>query len=311
MTKTYLIQNELVTTPSSMAHAMADASARAQAAGHTPDEVASPFYFDLIDFVKEIKTEQLKLKVIDRLKFTADNRIQLALSMLLNDYYQGSKEAEGGPTYATYNSFIEYIESLEYNEQSLYEMGFDVTDRIRNVRNLIAFRAEVHSLSAGLLRDPSKYVMPDLAEKLANPAPRKVSVAEELGLRDIAEDDAEGDEELLAELLDQYKHDQKVKHLNQHRMDQLKAKSLVVLLSCIKTAGAEHPSEEDDAFFDMIPHEQLQFLRGALASIIVARADAVTSNKLTVPEKGALRKDAKALMATLTTTMEHPIFSAD
>lgn len=310
MSKTFLIDGNLVNLPgSTMAHAMAEASERAHAAGVTSGEIAKPFYFDLINFVKEIKTEQLKLKAIDRLKFTVDNRIQLALSMLLNDYYQGSKEAEGGPTYATYNSFIEYIEGLEYSEQSLYEMGFDVKPRIDNVRNLIAFRLEIHSLSAGMLRDPSSYVMPDLAEKLANPAPRKVSVAEELGLRDIAEDDAEGDEELLAELLDQYKHDQKVKHLNQHRMDQLKAKSLVVLLSCIKASGAEHPSENDDAFFDMLPREQLQFLRGTLASIIVARADAVTSNKLTVPEKGALRKDAKALMATLTETMQHPIFA--
>lgn len=294
----------------SVAHALQAAVDRSHVNGTPDNEMAKPFTFDLISFVKEIKTPRLKEDALSRLSFSIDAYIQAALSRLLNDFYQHSKQSPE-TSFATYQDFLHHIEGLEASEQSLYETGCDVTPSIGRIRNLVAFRNELHAVIASRLTDPSQYKAPSLFEFLANPKPRSLSAAAEMGLQDIVKDDAGDDEELAKELLAQYKLDAQLERMSQHRMDVMKSKALVLLASCLKLDAVDVASvtDEDDAFYDMDARTVYGLLGACLRSITDTRRKAVTDTRVPVIEKATLRVEAKALMATLTEQLAHPIFT--
>jgi hypothetical protein len=268
------------------------------------------FHFDLIDTVRNIRTEKLRAKVLDTLSFSIDARINGALGRILNDYYRFSKENPDAEKFVDYQSFLDHIAGLEYNEQSIYEMGLDVKPSVSHVRNLLAFRAEVHSAIASQLRDPTTYITPNLADRLANPTPRKVSLKAIDGYRELAAEDADGDKELEDELFEQYQLTAKANKRTQFEFDRMKAQSIVCLLSCIKADvyNAEDVNDEDDAFYTMQPEAQAGLLRAARNCIERARHDSVEDNRMSVPEKATLRVEGKPLIKLLDQQLEHPIF---
>jgi hypothetical protein len=293
------------------AHESATRMERAMQEGNIVNDdgqLVTSFTFDLVEFVKTLKTARLKDEALSRMAFSIDAYISGALSRMLNDFYQHSKTAE--LTFATYGDFLHHIEGLDASEQSLYETGCDVKPSIERIRNLVDFRNQVHSTIAGRLMDPTQYVQPDLNVFLANPQIRSLSAAAELGLKDIVQDDAGDDKELAAELMAQYKLDSQLERINQHRMDSMKAKSLVLLFSCLKLDGAGHDTvaDDDDAFYTMDARTQFGLLNGVMRSIMETRRKAVTDNRVSVMEKATLRVEAKAAMATLTTALAHSKF---
>lgn len=295
---------------SDTAHEMQTAVERAMREGNVVDNPAlTPFHFDLLETVKTIRIEKLRNDTLNRLQFSIDGYISGALSSLLNQFYQFSKTEAATVNFATYTDFLRHIEGIEATEQSLYEAGCDVTPAVQRIRNLIEFRAQLHYLAASQLRDPTTYVVPQLADTLANPRVRTLSAASELGLMDIVRDDAGDDEELAKELLAQYKFDDQVERMNQHRMDVMKSKSLVVLLSCMPIDPDAAVSEDDDAFFHMDTRTQFGLLNSAMRAITETRRKAVTDNRLPVLEKAALRVEAKALLGSLTTALSHRVFA--
>lgn len=273
----------------------------------TNDEPVTSFHFDLVDFVRDIKVKRLKDDVLSRLTFSVDAYIQGALSRMLNEYYKHSKQDVANPTFANYAEFLRHIEGIEASEEALYEAGCDVHPSVERLHNLLDLRNELHGVIAGQLSDPSAYVTPQLADILATPKMRSLSAQAEQGLVSICEDDTD-DEELRAELFAQYKLDDQLERMNQHRMDTMKAKSLIMLLNCVN--HAEHtPSEDDDAFYSTDTRTQFGLLNTTMRAIVDTRRRAVTDNRLSVMEKAALRVEAKALIATLTTTLEHSVFA--
>lgn len=308
MSRTFIVNNAPI--HSSTPHEMQTAVERALREGNVVDNPAlQPFHFDLLETVKSIRIDKLRNDTLNRLQFSIDGYISGALSSLLNQFYQFSKTEASTLSWATYTDFLRHIEGIEATEQSLYEAGCDVSPAVARIKNLIEFRAQLHYLSASQLRDPTTYVVPQLADTLANPRVRTLSAASELGLMEIVKDDAGDDEELAKELLAQYKFDDQVDRLNQHRMDMMKAKALVVLLSCMPIDPDAPVSEDDDAFFAMDVRTQFGLLNSAMRAITETRRKAVTDNRLPVLEKAALRVEAKALLTTFTTALEHAIFA--
>jgi hypothetical protein len=293
-------------------HANQTALSRAmQDAGYT-GENSNPlnsFRFDLIGSIKDITTKRLKDDVLNRLTFSIDAYISGALSKMLADFYRHSKGVEGtAPTYATYGDFLHFIEGLTASEDSLHETGCEVTPSIERIRNLVALRNEIHAVVASQLNDPMTYVQPDIREYLATPRLRSLSAAAERGLMDICEDDTD-DIELQKELLAQYKLDDQLERMNQLRLDTMKSKSLVVLFSCIKAGDGFDVNDEDDAFFSTDARTQYGLINTVQRAVADSRRKAVTDNRLPVMEKATLRVEAKALLAKLTTALDHPIFA--
>jgi hypothetical protein len=296
---------------SSTSHEMTTAVERAMQTGGVVDEhgnLVTKFTFSLIDLVREIKTERLKADALSRLQFSIDGFISGALSRMLNQFYQFSKTEASLTNWASYGDFLRHIEGIEHTEQALYEAGCDVSDTVARIRNLVTFRSELHYVSASQLSDPSTYDAPRLVDVLSKPRMRNLSAAAELGLQAIVEDDTD-DKELQAELLAQYKLDDRLERMNQHRMDMMRAKSLVVLFSCLPIDEDAPVDDETDAFFRMDARTQYSLLGATLRAVTETRRKAVTDNRLPIMEKGALRVEAKALMATLTTALEHWSFA--
>lgn len=287
---------------------------RAMREGHvlnSEGEPVTPFQFDLIDTVKAIRTESMRNESLRTLAFFIDAYIQGALGSMLNDYYQHSKEQPAEDRFVDYQTFLDHIEGMEASEQTLYEAGLDVQPKVERVRNLLAFRAEVHAALAGQLRDPTTYVTPNLSETLAHPTLRKVSAKATLGYRELAAEDAEGDKELEEEIFQAYKQTAKVKKIQQFNMDDMKAKSLVTLLSCIKAdvSDASTVDEEGDAFYDMDARTQFGLIRGLRNAITKLRVDAVEDNRMSVMEKATLRVESKPLIKLLDHQLAHDKFS--
>lgn len=309
MSRTFTLEKPLF---NSDAHESQTRIERAMREGNVVDDngnLVTKFQFDLLGFVHDLKTPRLKNDALNRVAFTIDAYISGALSRMLNQFYQHYKAEDSAITFATYHDFLAHIEGLEASEQSLYETGCDVKPSIAGIRNLIEFRDEVHAQIALQLLDPSKYVQPDLREFLLKPKVREISAAAELGLKDIVADDAGDDKELAEELLAQYKLDTRLEYINQHRMDMMKAKSLVLLLDCLKVDPGANVNDESDAFFNMEPRVQYALLNAVMRSLIESRRKAVIDNRLPVMEKATMRVEAKAAITAVTAAMAHPIFS--
>jgi hypothetical protein len=309
MARTFLIDKPLF---NSDAHESATRIERALREGgvvNSDGVLVTQFNFDLLGFVHDLKTPRLKDESLSRLCFSIDAYISGALSKMLNEFYQHSKTDASPLTFGTYNDFLRHIEGIEATEQSLYDTGCDVKSSVDRIRNLVAFRDELHAQRAGRLIDPSQYVQPDIREFLGKPQMRTLSAAAELGLQDIVQDDAGDDKELAAELLAQYKLDSQLERMNQHRMDLMKAKSLVLLFNCLKADPGANVNDEDDAFFDMDARTQYGLMNSCMRSILDTRRKAVTDNRVSVMEKATLRVEAKAAVATLTQHLAHAKFA--
>lgn len=278
--------------------------------GYDATQPLTPFIFDLIEFTRAITTDRLKADVINRLSWSIDGYITGGLSSILADIYKHSKTEECELSFATYGDFLHYVEGLTHAEECIYEAGCDVRPKVERMRNLFAFRAQLHALAAMQLRDPSTYVEPDIRTQMLDPTLRTVSAAEEQGYLDIANDDAEDNEALRDELLAQYKLSAQIDKLNEHRMAKIKGKALVTLLACIKAdQSAADVTEEDDAFFDMDARTQRGLLNSMHRSITETRRKAVVDSRIPVMEKAKLRVEAKDLLKTLTETLEHRVFA--
>lgn len=313
MSRTHTVERNAISTAlfSSNQHEMQNAVERAMLEGNVVNSIAkSKFTFDLIDFIRDIKVERIKDDVLNRLQFSIDGYISGALSRMLNQFYQFSKTEASAVTWASYGDFLRHIEGMEHAEQSIYEAGCDVSSTVDRIRHLVAFRGELHYLSSLKLLDPTQYAAPRLVDTLANPRMRSLSAVAELGLRDIVADDAGGNKELADELFAQYKFDDQIERMNQHRMDMMKAKSLVILFSCLPIDEDADVTDESDAFSKLDVRTQFGLLNGAMRAITETRRKAVTDNRLPILEKAALRVEAKALMSTLTDVLEHPVFAA-
>jgi hypothetical protein len=288
-------------------------------AGGIPDGVIrTKFTFDLIDFIKAIQVKRLKDAVAGRLTFSIDGYIQGALSRMLNDFYKHSRADEAAPTFKSYGDFLAHIEGMTASEQSLYETGMEVQPSVERIRNLVGFRNELHTLIAG---DPDlvrtryekvvngEYMMPTVRDMLSSPRMRKLTAADEEQLRLICEDDYPDEPEMRKELFEQYKLESHIKLLTDHKFAKDKAESLIVLWSCVGADDEAAVTDEDDAFFTMDAQTQRGLLRSALRVIGDTRKDAVLDNRLSTLEKASLRVEAKALIATLTTQVDHDVFS--
>ena len=286
--------------------------------GHDQDgNPVEQFKFDLMACVGGIHTKRLKDDALSRLSFSADAYIAGSLSRMLNEFYQYSKTDAAPISFATYTDFLRHIEGIEAKEQSLYEAGMDVKPSIDAIRQLMTFRVHVHDLIGNDKDLPRSrkghiidgvYQMPDLHEFLSHPQKRSLSVVAEMGLLDIVTDDAGDDKELAVELLAQYKLDSELERMQQHRMDVMKAKSLVLLFNCLKVDGNDLAADDEDSFGDLEARVQFGLMNGTLRALIESRRKAVTDNRVPVMEKATLRVEAKALMATLTAALAHPKF---
>lgn len=318
MSRTFSLDKPLF---NSDAHESATRIERAMKEGNVVNadgQLVTSFNFDLLECVKGIQVKRLKDEALSRLSYSADAYISGALSRMLNEFYQHSKSESAVLSFATYTDFLRHIEGIEATEQSLYETGCDVRPSIDNIRHLLAFRTHVHDL-IGNDKDCTRsrkdrvidgiYQMPDIREFLASPQMRSLSVAAELGLADIVADDAGDDKALAEELMAQYKLDSQLERMQQHRMDVMKAKSLVMLFSCLKVDGNEIAADDEDPFADLEPRVQFGLMNGTMRAITEARRKAVTDSRIPVLEKAALRVEAKALMSTLTTALSHSLFA--
>lgn len=309
MSRTHTLESG-VALYSSNTHEMQSAVERAMLTGNVVDGLTqSKFSFDLIEFIRGIKVDRLKDDVLNRLHFSIDGYISGAVSRMLNEFYRFSKTDASPTTWASYGDFLRHIEGMEHTEHALRETGCDVTSIIERIRNLVTFRAELHYLASLKLADPTQYVAPRLTDTLGNPRMRSLSAVAELGLRDIVADDAGDDKALAEELFAQYKFDDQIERMNQHRMDLMKAKSMVVLYSCLPIDEDITVDEDTDSFYSMDARTQYGLLTACLRAITETRRKAVTDNRLPVLEKAALRVEAKALMSQLTDAVDHPVFS--
>lgn len=304
---------------SSTPHEIQSAVERALIEGNVVEGIAaSKFHFDLIDFGKSIQVKRMKDALFGRLTFTIDGYIQGALSRMLSDFYKHSRADEAAPTFKSYGDFLAHIEGMTASEQSLYETGVDVTPSLERLRNLVAFRNEVHNVIAGdpdLVRSryekviEGEYIMPTVRDMLMSPRMRKLSAADEEQLRLICEDDYPDDAEMRTELFEQYKLDAHMKLVTEHKFARDKADSLVVLWSCCGADDEAAVTDEDDAFFDMDAQTQRGLLRTTLRVITDTRKDAVLDNRLSTLEKASLRVEAKALIANVQKQLEHERFA--
>lgn len=315
MSRTHTVERNTVSTElfSSNTHEMQTAVERAMQAGNVVDNhgvLVTSFHFDLVDFVKSIKVERLHNDVLSRLQYSVDGYITGALSRILNQMYQHSKTDDTAIGYASYGEFLHHIESFNHTEQCIYEAGCDVRPEVERIHTLFGLRAEFNAIAASKLRDPTTYVELDLHASLLNPRVRSLSAADEQNLAMICQDDTD-DIELRKELLEQYKLQSKLEHLNQHRLDRSKGEALSMLLSCIKADRTTFAdvNDEDDAFYSLDARTQFGLLNTVMRCIVETRRKAVIDNRLPVMEKAALRVEAKALIAPLTVALEHSVFS--
>lgn len=313
MSRTFLIDG--VQKFNSNAHDHQTALERALVAGGVVDNNGVPvtkFMFDALAFARGFKTEQLRSRSLNSLAFMSDAYIQGALSKILGDFYRHAKAENGS---ISYQEFLDHITGLEASYTSLDAMGLEITDVVASVRKLLTFRAEVHAAIAGELRDPSAYVTPDLSEKIANPVIRRVSAKSEAGYAELAKEDATDDNgvvdvELMNETLEMYKAYARTQRQETFNFEKMRAGSLITILSCIKADVFDHTDADadDGTFLDLTPRHQLGMMTNLRNSLNEARLRTVDDNRLSIPEKAALRLEVKAEIKKIEAAMTHSVF---
>lgn len=327
------------------AHVHADAIERAAREGLSVDNPPKPpaLEFDLTEIVKAITTKRLKDDVLSRLLFSADAYLGGALNSMLNKFWKQNKTDPTAIKYDSYRQFLFHIEqmeideatnasheeftellrTLEADEAALIEAGLEVTPAVARFHTLTRLRTELHDIAGNdhdLIQcrknnvDAERgYVQPSIGTWLANPKMRSLSVAGEQGLIDICIDDEPDDKELQAAMLEQYKLDDHTERANEHRLQKMKAQSLVTLWQNLSSLSDDNAHFEDDeldpAFTELDARTQFALIGTALRAIVDSRRKAVTDNRLSVKEKAVLRVEAKALIVLLSATLEHPAFS--
>lgn len=298
----------------STAHAAAEASARA--AEGKSDLLFNPlpvpakliFDFDLIDHVRSIKSEIMRSALLNSLAFSADAHINAKLGSLLVQFYKSEPAEDTQHPWATYQQFLHYCASLEANKALLTDMGIDAPDHRQVLQALYSMRLECHRLLADGKAD---YETPRLEDFIGNPRVRTEDPLTYLKWEALAEDEAEGDQDVKSEVLDAYKIKAKAEALAALEWDKQRAQVLVLLLDAFRLTDAERDVTYDDEHhpFDQLPAAlQYKMMNGAKRAMAKYIDRAARDRNVETLEFAKLRVERKAYLKTLDAALAHARF---
>lgn len=300
----------------SSAHTMADATARA--ANTNSDLPFNPlplaktvFDFDVLTHIRTITSETMRSELLNSLASSCDAHINIRLGMLLRQFYTAPVDEDAGETKAweTYQEFLHYVQSLETNRQLLVDMGLDAPDNHKLLSNLYLLRQECHRLLAD---GKMGYEIPDLEAFIANPRLRSASALTFLKWEDLAEDEAEGDKELKAEILDAYQLKAKAQALQSLNWDKQRAGALIMLFRAFKLDDLKRDVSYSDELcpFDELPVDlQFKLMHGARRAVQKFIQRAAENNKVEALEFAKFRVERKHYLKALDAALAHPRFA--
>ncbi len=269
------------------------------------------FEFDVLAHVRTITSEVMRKELLNSLAFSTDAHINVRLGMLLSQFYKAPVDDASGEVkpWATYHDFLDHIKGMEANHQLLVDMGIDAVDNHSMLKNLYILRQECHRLLAD---GKSDYQTPDLEDFINNPRMRSTTALTYLKWEDLAEDEAEGDAELKAEVLDAYQLKAKAKALQSLNYDKQRAGALIMLYRAFGLDKLDRDISYQDDYcpFDELPIDlQYKLMQGARRAMNKFIDRAAEDNKVEAIEFAKFRKERKPYLKTLDAALAHPRFA--